>query len=71
VIFATGLPVVVIVKLSSIPCGKVTLVALVKVGAGSAANRGVAAKAIKMPDMRMAPVRVVQLRILLHGTWQE
>jgi len=71
VIFATGLPEVVIVKVSSIPCGKITPVALVKVGAVSAANRGAAAKAMKMPDSRMADVRAVQVRILLDGTWQE
>ena len=70
-IFATGLAEVVIVKVSSIPCGKVTLVALVKVGAVSAANRGGAAKAMKMLDSRMAHVRTVQVRILLDGTWQE
>ena len=70
-ILATGLAEVVIVKVSSIPCGKVTLVALVKVGAVSAANRGGAAKAMKMLDSRMAHVRTVQVRILLDGTWQE
>ena len=70
-IFATGFPEVVIVKVSSIPWGKTTLVALVKAGAVSAANRGGAAKAMKMPDIRMAHVRAVQVRILLHGTWQE
>jgi hypothetical protein len=69
VIFATGLPEVVIVKVSSIPCGKITLVALVKVGAVAAANRGATAKAMKMPDSRMAHVRAVQERILLRGTW--
>ena len=68
-IFATGLAEVVIVKVSSIPCGKVTLVALVKVGAVSAANRGGTARAMKMPDIRMAHVRAVQVRILLEGTW--
>lgn len=70
-IFATGSPVVVIVNVSSIPCGKSTVVALVKVGAVSAANRGATAKAMKIPDSRMAHVRTVQARILLDGTWQE
>ena len=41
------------------------------VGAVSAANRGGAAKAMKMPDNRMAHVRAVQVRILSDGTWQE
>jgi hypothetical protein len=71
VIFATGSPEVVIAKVFSIPCGKTTLVALVKVGAVSAANRGGAAKAVKMPNSRMAHVRTVQVRILLDETWQE
>jgi len=62
---------VVIVKLSSIPCGKVTLVALVKVGAVSAANRGTTAKAMKMAESRIPHVRAAQVRILLNGTWQE
>ena len=71
VILATGSPEVVIAKVSSIPCGKVTLVALVKVGAVSAANRGGATNAMKMPDSRIAHVRAVQVRILSDGTWQE
>ena len=45
--------------------------ALVKAGAVSAANRGGTAKAMKMPDSRMAHVRAAQVRILLDGTWQE
>jgi len=46
-------------------------VALVKVGAVPAGNRGAAVKAIKIADTTMADVRAVQLRILLDGTWQE
>jgi len=67
VILGVGVPEVVIVKVSSTPCGKITLESLVKLGAVSADKGGAAATSTRIATATRANLGIARDKNSMSG----